>query len=52
MCWKKVYQGDAVRVAPIDHNVLILDELELIENFLLNCKGELKCLSHCIRRYF
>lgn len=51
MCWQKVHQGDAVRIAPIDYNALMLDELEQIENFSLNCKDELKCLSHCIRRY-
>ena len=51
MCWQKVHQGDAVRVAPIDYNALMLDELEQIENFSPNCKDELKCLSHCIRRY-
>lgn len=44
-------QGDAVGVAPIDYNALMLDELEQIENFSPNCKDELKCLSHCIRRY-
>ena len=51
MCWQKVHQGDAVRIAPIDYNALMLDELEQIENFSPNCKDELKCLSHCIRRY-
>lgn len=51
MCWQKVHQGDAVRVAPIDYNALMLDELEQIENFSPNCKDELNCLSHCIRRY-
>ena len=40
-----------MRIAPIDYNALMLDELEQIENFSLNCKDELKCLSHCIRRY-
>lgn len=33
MCWEKVHQGDAVRVAPIDYNALMLDELEQIEKF-------------------
>ena len=51
MCWQKVHQGDAVRVAPIDYNALMLDELEQIEKFSPNCKDELKCLSYCIRRY-
>ena len=51
MCWKKVHQGDAVRVAPIDYNALMLDELEQIEKFSLDRKYELKCLSHCIRWY-
>jgi len=49
MCWEKVHQGDAVRVAPIDYNALMLDELEQIEKFSLDRKYELKCLSHCIR---
>ncbi|RGI07715.1 hypothetical protein DXD06_16580 [Roseburia sp. TF10-5] len=51
MCWQKVHQGDAVRIAPIDYNALMLDELEQIDNFSPNCKDEMKCLSHCIRRY-
>lgn len=42
MCWQKVHQGDAVRVAPIDYNALMLDELEQIEKFSPNCKDEIK----------
>lgn len=47
----KVYQGDAIRIAQIDYNILMLKELERIENYSLKYKEELMCLSSCIRRY-